>query len=136
MRSMSLILMTAALAACTTAPEPAGRSAQAQAELQQLLAGRAAGPTMSCLPNYTARSGNMVVIDDSTIAFRNVGGNVYVNNVRAGGCARLASGFYSLVTRTSGSSLCSGDIAEVMDLSTGVSAGTCVLGDFVPYHRS
>ena len=77
----------------------------------------------------------MVVIDDNTLAFRNVGGNVYVNNVR-GGCSGLGSGFYTLVTRSHGTGLCSGDIGQVMDVSTGHFAGTCVLGDFTPYRRT
>ncbi len=136
MRSMSLLLMTGALAACTTAPPPGPRSAEAEAELQQLIAGRTAGQPMSCLPGYNSRSSNMTAIDDSTIAFSNgSGGDVYVSNVTSGGCARLASGFYTLVTRTTGSRLCSGDIANVTDLRTGIIVGSCALGEFTPYRR-
>lgn len=136
MRNMSLLLITAALASCTTAPPLEPRSAEAEAELQQLIQGRVAGQPTRCLPSYTARSGNMIVIDDNTIAFRNVGGDVYVNNVGSGGCSPLGSGIYTLVTRTSGSGLCSGDISQVVDLTSGMTFGSCALGDFIPYRRS
>ena len=38
-----------------------------------------------------------------------------------------------LVTRTSGTGLCSGDIARVVDVSNGITVGSCALGEFVPY---
>ena len=136
MRSMSLLLMTGALAACTTAGPPEQRSAKADAELQQLIAGRAAGQPISCLPGYNSRSSRMTAIDDNTIAFRSsTGGDVYVSNIRSGGCSGLSSGFYTLVTRTSGSSLCAGDIASVTDLQTGMLVGSCAIGEFTPYRR-
>ena len=31
--------------------------------------------------------------------------------------------------------MCSGDIATVADLRTGMTVGSCTLGDFVPYTR-
>ena len=132
MRAIPLLLTAAAMAGCATAPQSAQRSAEAQAELQQLLAGRVAGPAMTCLPSY--RSGQMVVIDDNTLAFRD-GSRVYVNNLR-GACSGLGSGFYTLVTRSFGGGLCRGDIADVADPSTGMVYGSCVIGDFVPYART
>jgi hypothetical protein len=134
---MSLALGTAALAACSTAPPPASRVAEAQAELQRLTAGRVAGQTMTCLPSYASRSAQMVVIDNNTVAFRNAGGPVYINHMKAGTCSGLNSGFYSLVTKSHGGlGLCSGDSAQVVDTLNGVTVGTCVLGDFTPYTRS
>ncbi len=136
MRNMSLLLITAALASCTTAPPLEPRSAEAEAELQQLIAGRTAGQPVSCLPGYNSRSSNMIAVDDNTIAFRtNTGGDVYVSNVTSGGCTGLASGFYTLVTRTSGSRLCSGDIASVTDIRSGTLIGSCSFGEFTPYRR-
>ena len=130
MRSMSVLLLTAALGACTTGPQP-GRTANAEAHLQQLLAGKTAGPARSCLPEY--RADNMVVIDDNTVLFRD-GRTVYRNDFLGGGCSRLASGFYTLLTkRSGGTGLCRGDIAEVRDLSNGITVGSCIVGDFVPY---
>jgi hypothetical protein len=130
MRSMSLLAIAAALAGCSTSP-PMPRSAEADAELQRLIAGRVAGQPISCLS--TLRADNMVVIDDNTIAFRN-GGRVYVNQMQ-GGCNQLGTGFYTLVTRMPTTQLCRGEIARVADLTTGSTVGSCVLGDFVPYSR-
>ncbi len=132
MRGIPLLLMTAALGACTTSP-PAPRTAEAEAHLQQLLANRVASRPLPCLPHY--RADNMVVIDDNTVVFRD-GRTVYRNDFQGGTCSRLGSGFYALLTKTSGGTgLCRGDIASVVDTSTGMHVGSCVLGDFVPYTR-
>ena len=69
--------------------------------------------------------------DDGTVAFKN-GRTVYVNHL-LGECNGLKSGFYTLVTRSSGSGLCRGDIARVADVSTGMIVGSCAVGDFIPY---
>lgn len=127
-----LIFATAAigLAACATAmsqPEP--RSVKAQATYDKLLAGKTAGRPANCLP--LLRSHDMVVIDDNTILYRD-GRTTYVNQP-LGSCNLLSRGSYALVTRSFGSQLCRGDIANVVDASTGVTVGSCALGDFVPY---
>jgi len=131
MRSLTIALIASALAACTTAPEPMTRSAEAEAQLSKLLAGKTAGKPVSCLQSW--QSGNMVVIDDNTVLFRDSPTRVYRNDFRGYGCQNLGSGHYTLVTRSSGPSLCSGDIAQVVDLSSGINVGSCVMGDFVPY---
>jgi len=129
MRSMSLLLLTAALSACAAGPEPA-RTAEAEAHLNSLIAGKVPARPIACLPHYSAK--DMVVIDDGTIVFRN-GRTVYRNDFQGGTCSNLGRGHYALVTKTSGSGLCRGDIAEVSDVSVGMTVGSCVLGDFVPY---
>lgn len=134
MRNLTIALIASALAACTTAPEPMTRSAEAEAHLGKLLAGKTAGPPMSCLQSW--QSGNMVVIDDSTVVFRDSPRRVYRNDFRGGSCSRLGSGHYALLTKTTGPSLCSGDIAQVLDVASGMTVGSCVLGDFVPYVAS
>jgi hypothetical protein len=127
---MSLLLLAGALGACTAGPAPV-RTAEAEAHLQTLVAGKAAGAPVSCLPHY--RANDMIVIDDGTVLFKN-GRTVYRNDFGGGTCSNLGRGHYALVTRTSGGSgLCRGDIAEVRDLSAGITVGSCVLGDFVPY---
>ena len=132
MRAIPLFLAAAALTGCMTQPAPATRSAEAQAELQKLLAGRVAGTPMSCLSSY--RKTEMIRIDDRTVAFKD-GSKVYVNNL-IGECSGLKSGFYTLVTRSHGSGMCRGDIADVADVSTGMVVGSCAIGDFTPYTRS
>lgn len=128
MRSISLLLIAPALASCSMGVEPPVRSAQADARLQQMLAGKVAGPPMSCLPNRMAN--NMMVVDAETIAFRD-GSRVYVNNL-SGGCGMLG-GSRTLVLRNPTGSLCSGQIAEIVDVNVGAPVGGCVFGDFVPY---
>ena len=131
MRSLSLLMLGAMLASCSTAPQPT-RSAKGEQRLQELLAGKVAGPPTSCLPTY--RSNDMIVIDENTVAFRDGTSRVYVNHLQ-GGCSNLGSGGYALVTRTTSSSLCRGDIAHVTDLQNGITVGSCALGDFVPYSK-
>ena len=131
MRAIPLLLAAAAMTGCMTQPPPATRSAEAQAEFQKLTSGKVAGQPMTCLPHY--RAGNMVPIDDSTVAFKD-GSRVYVNHL-IGECSLLKSGFYTLVTHSNGSGLCRGDIASVADVSTGSVLGSCAIGDWTPYYR-
>ena len=133
MRMISVLMAGAVLASCTTGPPAPTRTAQKQQEFQQLLNGKVAAAPVSCLPHY--RSGDMRVIDDNTIAFRDGSSRVYVAHMQ-GGCSNLGSGSYALVTRQYGSAdLCRGDIAQVVDTQNGFTVGSCVFGDFVPYVR-
>lgn len=130
MRGIALLLAGAALASCAAAPQ-AGRSAEAESHFQKLIAGKVAGPAVSCLPSY--RTSQMVVIDDQTVAFRDGSRRVWVTDLRQG-CSNLGSGFYTLVTnRYGGTGLCRGDLAQVADLTSGMTVGSCSFGDFVPY---
>ena len=131
MRGLAIALIASALAACTTAPEPMTRSAEAEAQLNKMLAGKTAGKPINCLPSW--RSGNMVTIDDNTVVFRDGPNRLYRNDFGGGTCNRLGTGSYALVTRSNSTSLCSGDIAQVVDVANGFTVGSCVLGDFIPY---
>ena len=134
MRTLGPVLaFAAALAGCTTTP-PQPRSAAAEQHLQQLLAGKAPGASQSCLPSYRPSS-DMVIIDDNTVLFRDGGRRVWRSEMR-GHCNLLDSGHYTLVTRSSGGrGPCGGEIAQLVDLTSGVTAGSCVWGDLVPYTR-
>lgn len=134
MRAIPFLITAAALAGCTTQPPSPSEAAAAQAKLAALTAGKVAGAPTTCLPP-SLRSRNMVVIDESTIAFEDGRNRTYVNHLR-GGCDNLHPGFNTLVVRSGGSGTCSGDIAEVADVRTGASYGSCALGDFVPYTRA
>ena len=129
MRGILIVGFGLALAGCATQPPAPTRTAQAQAELNQLIAGKSAGTPFTCLQHY--RSDDMVRIDESTVAFKQ-GRRVYVNHL-IGACSNLDSSFYALVTKSSGTGLCRGDIAYVTDVSTGTIVGSCAIGDFVPY---
>jgi hypothetical protein len=130
MRPLCLALASVAtVAGCTTAP-PQPRSHASEQHLQRLLAGKSAGAPRSCLPHY--RAADMVVFDDKTVLFRD--GRRIWRSEMSGHCALLDSGHYTLVMRSFGASgPCRGDIAHLVDLSSGMTAGSCVWGDFVPY---
>lgn len=129
MRLFMLATAVVGMCACATASEPAQRSESAQRQYDNLLRGKVAGKAESCLPTY--RSNDMTIIDDDTILFRD-GRTVYVNNP-PGGCMNLDRSGSALVTRNFGPQLCRGDIATVMDNTSGITVGSCSLGDFIPY---
>ena len=129
MKYLSIPLAAAVLAGCAQVGPPEARSPYAQAKLDELLAGKVPGQPMTCLQPYM--SNETITIDENTILFRR-GDTIYRNEL-SGVCNCLGSGFYTLVTRTSGSGLCRGEIATVADVRSGVTVGSCVLGDFVPY---
>jgi hypothetical protein len=132
MRFLALTLIGLAVGSCNAAPpaETAAYVAQQQAKLAALTAGKVPGAPVSCVPRY--RTNDMVIINDSTIAFRNGRSQVYVNHMM-GECNNLYGGQNALVTRSTTSDLCRGDIATVLDTATRTTIGSCVFGDFVPY---
>ena len=131
MRVISLLVASAALASCTTTPQQTMRAPDKQVELARLLAGKVAQRPVSCLPHY--QSGDMRVIDEDTIAFRDGARRTFVAHMN-GGCSNLGSGGSALVTHQFGSAeLCRGDIARVVDTLNGVTVGSCSFGDFTPY---
>ena len=131
MRNIALILAGAGLASCSTAPQPTMRSAQGQAELNRLIEGKVAGAPVDCLPHFDSK--NMRAIDDQTAVFRGVGGKIYVTHFN-GSCSNLGNPGYALVTKQYGSAnLCRGDIAQMVQTSTGMTVGGCAVGSFVPY---
>ena len=123
----------AGLAACSTSTEPPVRSAQSQAEYLKAIEGRVAGAPMNCLPSWDAN--DMRVIDDQTIVFGERSNRVYVANLQSP-CDNLDAPGYALVTqRPGGPGMCSGDIATVVQTTSGMAAGSCVIGTFTPYTR-
>ncbi len=132
MRNLILLLVaSSAVGSCMMAPQdnPQMISPREQAELAQLTAGKVAGPPVSCLSRF--ESNDMITVNDRTVAFRVNRGKVYLNGME-GGCPNLRSP-YTLVTRQFTSQLCRGEIAQIVDTSSGASVGSCVFGDFIPY---
>jgi hypothetical protein len=133
MRHIALILAGASLFACSTAPQPVVRSAEKQAEYAKLIEGKVAGQVTNCLPAYNAD--DMRVIDDNTLVFRQSASRVYVANM-PGGCPYLGRGGYAMVTKqVGGMGLCRGDIATVVDTSSGMTVSSCVFDGFTPYTK-
>jgi hypothetical protein len=134
MKHLSLLLIAPAIGSCTMAlpPNAGAMTARQHAELAALTAGKVAGPPISCLQHY--HTNDMVVPDEHAVAFRVGRRQVYVNGMQ-GGCPSLRPP-YALLTRQVGTAaLCRGDIAEILDTSTGATVGSCVFGDFIPYSR-
>ena len=129
MRILMIGLAATTLVACESTMEPMGRSDRDQAIYDRELAGKVAGKVEKCLPLHRTR--DMEVIDDHTILFRD-GHTVYVNTT-LGDCNNMSDDSYALVTRNVGPQLCRGDLATVTDASSGMTVGSCSLGDFVPY---
>jgi hypothetical protein len=131
MRRTAFLLVTAVLVGCSTMAEQPMRTAKGQEQYQQLIAGKVAGPAQSCLPTIATK--DMFIVDDETVAFKTGGNRVYVNRLRSG-CSNLSSGVNSMITRQAdASSLCRGDLAEVKNLTSGITVSSCLFGDFVPY---
>ena len=126
-----LMIASVALAGCGTMAPPEPRTAKQEIQLRKALAGKVAGKPVDCLPSFS--QSNMEVVDDNTILFHDGRNRVFVQSPR-GGCSPLGSGGYTLVTTLRGSSsLCRGDISRVVDLSAGMTAGSCSMDSFIPY---
>jgi hypothetical protein len=109
---------------------------QGSARLQQLLAGKAAGPATNCIPAYRAGGAPSLVTPTQAVFVVNPG-LVYVSDLRGSGCEDAADPSNILVTRSYGSlGLCQGDTMRILDLQTKVVKGACTLSEFVPYRRT
>lgn len=131
MRPVMILLLAGLATGCMPAGEPAELSAEAQGELDAALAGRSAGPEVSCIPRRDVRDTR--TIGDGAMLFESAGDVVYVNRP-PGGCPTLRFGRAFRTTSTI-SQLCRGDIVTVFDPVSGVEFAGCSLGDFTPYRR-
>jgi len=129
MKKFGILLLTLA-GSCAPTPPNGEMVAKEQAKFAELTAGKAAGAPLSCIPAW--RRDDMVVVDDQTIAFRNVGSTVYVNHMQSA-CSGIEHGRNALVWKSTTSNMCRGDIAEIIDTGARITVGSCVFGDFVPY---
>jgi hypothetical protein len=133
MRGISFLLIAATLGSCSTAPQPVTRGPSGQRAYEAILAGKVAGPPVSCLPNYNAN--DMSVIDGRTLGFRVGTGTTYLVHLSEG-CGLLGSGNYALLSRqVGGLGLCRGDIQQVVDTMNHITVGSCTIGEIVPYTK-
>jgi len=136
LRISTLLMLggTAAALSISSLPAKETPTTEATQKLAQVLKGRTPGQPVPCIANLRGRA-EMSVIDDTTILFQE-GTTVYVQKP-AGGCPSLGNGRYALVKRQVGSTrYCEGDIGEVVDPVSGIFAGSCVFGPFVPYRKA
>jgi hypothetical protein len=132
MKNLAVILGAAALGSCMAGP-PQTANADAQQRLAQLLAGKAAQPS-SCIPQYRASSPALVA--PTAIAFEVNPSLVYVSDVAGTGCEGLSGPNYTLITKSYGASgLCSGDVVQIVDHSSGQMMGSCSLGPITAYRQ-
>jgi hypothetical protein len=124
-----MIFAAAALAAIPAAASAREKLAPEE-QLAKLLEGRVAGEPQNCIPLSMARSSQ--VIDKTAIVYR-VGSTLWVNRPE-GGASSLDDDDI-LVTKLSGSQLCSIDAVQLRDRSSHMYSGFVSLGKFVPYRR-
>lgn len=130
-KSISIAGLALAVTACTVAEPPEARMDREAALSAELRDYEQTGPAVSCV-NTRDLQGNRSVGEDF-ILFSGSGGRLWVNRPD-NGCPDLNNG-RALITNTTMTRLCSGDIATVADLSIGTQYGGCGLGEFTPYRR-
>jgi hypothetical protein len=127
----SLILAAASTSLFMTAATAVARDRDTpDVQLQKLLAGRQAGRPVNCLNQ--ASLGSSTIIEGRGILYRR-GATIYLNVPRTG--ARDLDDDDILVTRSSGSQLCSGDSVNLVSRASRFQHGFVILGEFVPYTR-
>jgi len=120
--ALPLFLMTAAV----VAKEPSS----GERELDRMLAGRTPGQATACLaPGLRS---DMQTVSGIGIVYR-AGRTSWVNRFRDG-CPLLGA-FDIVVTVSAGGPLCRGEVARIVDSTTGMFRGTCLYGDFTPYTK-
>lgn len=95
------------------------------------LANRTPGKPVTCISEPQIDRTQTYATGD--ILYRMNDGTIYLNHPDPQ-CSGL-SPRTGLVTRTPSTQLCRGDIAQVVDFSTGFQYGSCALNDFVPYPK-
>jgi hypothetical protein len=129
--ALAALALVAGCAASAESDEIARADGEARlaAELRDY---RQSGNTVSCVP--LRHLGGNRSAGEGAVIFGGNGKRIYVNRP-AGGCPQIRSGT-ALTLRTTGTQMCRGDIVSVFDTHTGVSYGSCGLGDFTPYERN
>jgi hypothetical protein len=132
LRFAPLALTLPLLAGCTAnAMENASDqplSERDQRRMEAMIGDRVPGEPVNCIPLRPTTQSS--IIGNRMVLYRN-GPVVYANDFD-GVCPTLRSDA-TLVVDTVTSQLCSGDIAQIRDPHSGVSFGSCVFGEFVPY---
>ena len=126
-------LIPAILAATALAAAPGAAAKEKLAPEQQLaklLDGRVAGEPKDCISLPTIDSSQ--IIDKTAIVYRD-GSTLWVNRPRSG--ADSLDDDDVLVTKTTGSQLCSIDTVQLHDRSSHFWRGFVSLGEFVPYRK-
>lgn len=121
------------LAAPAMSEEQINLTEKEQTKLDKRLDGRTAGKPKSCISAHDQRQ--MTVISDDILIFgsRRNAKTIYVNKPYRG-CRNADRNILSY--RRTTSSLCRGEIVDLIDNSSGMSMGSCAFGEFVPYTKN
>ena len=133
-RILALTLTALAASACAPA-DPVARAEvaeQNETALAELLQGRTAERTVSCVHQRLLHSNRS--IGEGVVVFEGANGRIYVNRPSAG-CPEMDS-TTTMILRTPSTQMCRGDIVNVVDQASGIHYGACGLGDFTPYKRA
>lgn len=131
MKSILALSLALGLAACAE-DGPLEMTANDEARLaSELRDYEQSGPTVSCVSQRDLEGNRSA--GEGAIIFQARGSGVYVNRPRSG-CPEMKHS-RGLVTRTTSTRLCAGDIVRVVDFTSGFESGACGLGEFTPYKR-
>jgi hypothetical protein len=123
------VLPLAACATADTAPEPR-LSERETRELERLLEGKTAGEPVSCVTSFD--SSRLRSLGDNTLVYVVSKDEVYLNRLQ-GSCSGISRGDTLVMNRMNSSQYCRGGIARSVNLPSGMTTGSCALGDFIPY---
>lgn len=123
------IALTAAVAMLGTASLDAKPKLTPQQRLDKLLEGRVAGEPVQCISTFDSRE--MQVLDKTAIVY-GWGNTIWVN---VPDNAQDLDDDDIMVTKTTGSQLCSVDIVHTVDRAGHFPTGFISLGKFVPYKK-
>lgn len=120
-----------AAAAVATAPAASAKEKlTGEQQLEKLLGGRVAGEPQNCI--QLTGSNSTTIIDGTAIVYR-IGSTLWVNRPKGG--AESLDDDDILVTKLTGSQLCSIDTVQLRDRTSQMYSGFVSLGEFVPYRR-
>ncbi|MCK9541767.1 MAG: hypothetical protein M0R03_07025 [Novosphingobium sp.] len=130
MRKLALALATGAVLLSAPAVQASDKPTP-EARRAKILEGRVAGEPVDCIFMPSVR--NTQIIDKTAIVY-DAGSTIYVNRPASG--AESLDRDSMLVTRLTGSQLCSIDTVHLRDRSSHFWEGFVGLGKFVPYTRA
>jgi hypothetical protein len=128
MRALIATILSAAMLA--GAPVAAKDKPTGEEKLAKMLEGRVAGQPQDCITLSSATSSQ--IVDKTAIVYR-IGSTLWVNRPRGG--AESLDDDNILVTKLTGTRLCSIDTIQLHDRDSHMYAGFVALGDFVPYRK-
>ncbi|MBH1991831.1 MAG: hypothetical protein I8H86_02990 [Sphingomonadaceae bacterium] len=117
------------LAACAGSYTPEPLTPKQTAKLDKALEGKVAGEKISCINR--SQQTNLTVISGNVLLYRVSKRLIYKNDL-IGSCNGLNYGD-TMIVRSFGSQMCRGDITTSANLMSGITTGSCALGDFTPY---